>query len=81
MTGVWSVESADSEHEKSLRSESAMVDHPSRRPDHSAPGSQEDYLLVDQSTNWLTNCSFGLLILVDQMNILVNELINLMTNK
>ena len=32
--------------------------------------------LVDQSTNWLTKCSFGPLILVNQMNILVDELID-----
>ena len=38
-------------------------------------------LLVDQSTNWLTNCSFGLLIFVNQMSILVDELINQMTKK
>ena len=39
------------------------------------------HLLVDQSTNWSTNCSFGFLILVNIMNILVDELINQMTNK
>ena len=38
-------------------------------------------LLVDQSTNWSTNCSFSALILVDQMSILVDELIDQQTNK
>ena len=38
-------------------------------------------LLVDQSTNWLTNCSCGLLIFINQMSILVDELINQMTKK
>ena len=35
-------------------------------------------MLVDQSTNWSTNCSFSPLIFVDQMNILINELIDQM---
>ena len=33
-------------------------------------------LLVNQSTNWSTNCSFSALLLVDQMIILVDELID-----
>ena len=38
-------------------------------------------LMVNQSTNWSTNCPFRLLIFVNQMNILVEELINKMTMK
>ena len=38
-------------------------------------------LFVDQSTNWLTYGSFGALILVDQMSILVDELNDLQTNR